>query len=60
MAIGDAVTLTNWWPGTNSVVLRYGYTKFATGITGQVQTLMGYSSGATDELFAIAGTAIYD
>ena len=58
MAIGDAVTLTNWWPGTNSVVLRYGYTKFATGITGQVETVLAYSSGTANKLFAAAGTNI--
>jgi hypothetical protein len=56
----DAVQLTNLFPTVNNVVLRGGYTKYSTGITGQVQTLMGYSSGATDELFAIAGTSIYD
>jgi hypothetical protein len=56
----DAVQLTNLFPTVNNVVLRGGYTKYSTGISGQVQTLMGYSSGATDELFAIAGTSIYD
>jgi hypothetical protein len=56
----DAVQLTNLFPTVNNVVLRGGYTKYSTGITGQVQTLMSYSSGATDKLFAIAGTAIYD
>jgi hypothetical protein len=56
----DAVQLTNLFPTVNNVVLRGGYTKYSTGITGQVETLMGYSSGATDELFAIAGTSIYD
>jgi hypothetical protein len=55
MALEDAVTLTNWWPGTNSVVLRYGYTKHATGMTGQVETVMTYSSGTTDKLFALCG-----
>ena len=60
MAIGDAVTLTNWWPGTNSVVLRYGYTKFATGITGQVETVLAYSGGTSNKLFAAASTNIYD
>jgi hypothetical protein len=56
----DAVTLTNFWPGTNSVILRYGYTKFATGISGTVETLMSYSSGTSNKLFAIAGSNIYD
>lgn len=56
----DAVQLTNLFPTVNNVVLRGGYTKYSTGITGQIQTLMGYSSGATNKLFAIAGTSIYD
>ena len=56
----DAVTLTNFWPGTNSVILRNGYTKFATGISGQVQTLMSYSSGTSNKLFAAATTSIYN
>ncbi len=56
----DAVTLTNWWPGTSSVILRSGYTQHATAITGQVETLMSYSSGTANTLFAAAGTNIYD
>lgn len=60
MDVLDAVQLTNLFPSVNNVVLRNGYTKHATGISGQVQTLMSYSSGATDKLFAIAGSSIYD
>ena len=56
----DAVTLTNFWPGTNSVILRNGYTKFATGITGTVQTILAYSSGTSNQLFAAAIDSIYD
>ena len=60
MDVLDAVQLTNLFPTVNNVVLRGGYTQYSTGITGQVQTLMSYSSGATDKLFAIAGTSIYN
>jgi hypothetical protein len=56
----DAVTLTNFWPGTNSVILRNGYTQFATGITGVVQSLLAYSSGTANKLFAVAIDSIYD
>lgn len=56
----DAVTLTNWFPATTECQLRSGYSKWATGITGQVETLMAYSGGSTDELFAIAGGKVYD
>lgn len=56
----DAVRLENFWPGTNSVKLRKGYDAHVTGITGQVQTLMAYAGGATNTLFAAAGTSIYN
>jgi len=60
MAVEDAVTLTNWWPGTNSVILRNGYTKWATGITGQVESILSYSGGTSNKLFAAATTKVYD
>ncbi len=56
----DAVTLQNFWPGTNSVILRNGYTKHATGLPAQVQTLMAYSSGTANKLFAVSDGKIYD
>lgn len=57
----DAVTLDNWFPATTQCVLRSGYSKWATGITGQVETIMAYSHGSTaNELFAIAGGKVYD
>jgi len=56
----DAVILTNWFPGTNEVVLRKGYSQFATGFSGQVETVMSYNSGTADELFAINGTSVYN
>jgi hypothetical protein len=60
MPASDAVILTNWFPGTNEVILRKGYSQWATGIAGQVETIMNYVSGAADELFCIAGTDVYD
>lgn len=56
----DAVVLTNWFPATTECVLRSGYTNQATGITGQVETLMAYSGGNVNKLFAIAGGSVYD
>ncbi len=49
----DAVFLQNFFPGTNSVVKRAGYSNYATGITGQVETLMAYTSGTASKLFAV-------
>ena len=60
MAPNEAVTLQNWYPATTECTLRSGYTQWATGISGQVETLMAYSGAATDKLFAIAGTKVYD
>ena len=56
----DAVTLTNFWPGTNSVILRSGYTQHATGLPGQVESLMAYNSGTASKLFAASVTSIYN
>lgn len=60
MQPSDAVILENWYPATTEVALRDGYEKHATGITGQVETLMAYSGAGTDKLFAIAGGSVYD
>jgi len=60
MGPSDAVILQNWYPATTECILRSGYTQYATGITGQVETLMAYSGAATNKLFAIAGTSVYD
>ncbi len=58
----DAVTLTNFWPGTNSVLLRKGFTAHATSIPAQVESLMAYNAAVTSAsiLFAAAGTKIWD
>ena len=60
MAPTDAVTLDNLFPGVSSVALRGGYANHATGMTGQVETLMTYNGGATDKMFAIASGSVYD
>jgi hypothetical protein len=59
----DAVTLVNYFPTVSNCVLRGGYSKYATGFTGQAQSLFSYSGGATNKLFAVVGTpalSIYD
>ena len=56
----DAVVLENFFPTPSQVQLRKGYTQFATGITGQVDTLMNYAGGNTQKLFASAGSVIYE
>lgn len=60
MAPTDAVTLENYFPSVSNVNLRGGYTKHATGLPDDVETLMTYSGGTTDQLFAISDGKIYD
>lgn len=56
----DAVELVNLFPTVNNVVLRGGYSNHATGLPGYVNTLMSYSGGASEKLFAASGTGFYD
>lgn len=55
-----AVILKNWFPRNTYCQLRHGYDRFATGITGWVETLMDFDGGTTNKLFAAAGTVIYE
>lgn len=57
----DAVVMDNFFAQPTYVSLRNGYQNWVTGITGWIETLMGYASLATSEkLFGIAGTSVYD
>ena len=60
MAPTDAVTLENYFPGVSNVNLRGGYSKHATGLPDDVETLMTYTGGTTDRLFAVSDGKIYD
>jgi hypothetical protein len=62
MAPTDAVKLTNMFPGVASCDLRGGVQQWATGLSGDVQTLMVYSPGAIGKLFAAdsVGLKVYD
>jgi len=52
MNVKDAAQLTNWWPATTSVYMRYGYTQHATGLTDPIETLINYDGLTASELFA--------
>jgi hypothetical protein len=57
----DAVQMINFFPTPNDVTLRQGYTKVSTGIAGEVQSLMNYSSPTDQKLFAVDENGdIYD
>src|SRR4051812_14456590 len=61
MSPTDAVVLTNLFPTVSSVDLRGGYSNWATGLSGQVQTLLSYEAGATSKLFGVTSTGnLYD
>lgn len=55
-----AVILTNLVPRNTYCELRDGYTVFASGMSGWVETIMAYAGAATNKLFAASGTVIYD
>jgi hypothetical protein len=56
----DAAILDNWFPGTSRVRIRRGFEEHVTGLPDIVETLMTYSSGTADKMFAASNNAIYD
>ena len=57
----DAIILDNFFPTPADVMLRKGREEHVTGISGQVESLMPYSTAdGTETLFAAAGAALYD
>ena len=56
-----AVVLENWFPSTDKVTMRRGYSSHKTGMSGNVETLIEYIPNDGDgELFAANGGNIYD
>lgn len=57
----DAVTMQDWWPMTSDVMFRKGYSKYATGLSGQCQTVIVYNSPTSSKLFGVCSSGnIYD
>ncbi len=57
----DALILDNWFPDVGSVSLRRGYVAHATGLPGQVETLVEYAGApGVRRLFAASAGGIYD
>jgi hypothetical protein len=56
----DAIALDNFFPGDSEVSLRNGFTSHATGMTSDVETLMGYDGAGVQKMFAAAGANIFD
>lgn len=55
----DAIVLDNFFPQTASVKSRGGSEEFATGFTGNVETLMALRAGSTTIRLAASGDKIY-
>lgn len=60
MSPTDAVIMENWYPGQGSVSTRKGYTEFATGLNGYVETLMEYNSGSVRKFLCANNDEIND
>ena len=56
----DAPILTNWWVTPTTVNVRHGYTEKSTGLGNQVETILAYAGGSSNQLFGIAGGNVYD
>jgi hypothetical protein len=56
----DAVQMINFFPTPTDVTLRSGYTKSSTGITGDVLSLLNYSSPTGNTLFGATTSTIYN
>lgn len=61
MPIKRAIILDNWFPGTDKITLRKGFTSYATGMSGAVESLLAYTPlTGTGKLFAANGTSVYN
>lgn len=60
MSPTDAVILENLFPDEAGVSSRFGSNDYALSLPSSVDSLMTYSDGQTEKLFAASGTGIYD
>ena len=56
----DAVIMENWFPGTTSVYMRYGYDAHVTGITTQVESLLVWNGPTSSRMFGATTQYVYD
>lgn len=57
----DAVLMENWFPGTTSVQMRWGYTSYSSSISGQVESLMIWNGPSSSKMFSASASGnIYD
>jgi len=56
----DAISMDNWFPTPSAVVTRNGVSVWASGLPGQVDTVMAYNGFTVRKLFAISNAGLYD
>lgn len=56
----DAIIMDNFFCSPTTVDVRRGHEHFVTGFSGWVESLLPYSAGATQELWAASGSGIFD
>lgn len=56
----SASILDNWFPGVGRVDIRPGYTSYATGLGGDVETLAEFINGANRKFLAFANNKIWN
>lgn len=57
---GTALIMDNWFPEPESIRLRRGYASHGTGMVGDVETLLVYTSASASAMFACNAGNIYD
>lgn len=55
-----AVKMDDWFPSTDGVVTRLGYTEHASGLADKVETLVEFTSPTATQLIACSGGSIYN
>ena len=54
----DAITMDNWYADAGGLLTRKGSVPYATGLTGQCETIAEYFSGTNHKLIACHATRV--
>lgn len=60
MDVKDAVIMENWFPSQGSVSTRKGFTEYATGLTGDVETLIEYNANTVRKFLCANSDEVND
>ena len=60
MAQDEAIVLDNWYPEETYVRIRRGYEEHASGMTGDVESVMAYRGPSTNKQFAANDGSVYE